>query len=399
MYVPNYTLEEAAAMLELDKAAGPPFSYRYGPTKGDVLKHMTPSELLHHWDTYEQYSDCTLKDEVRLRQKDARLFVPANVANVLVGNHLFAAQNEAIAFQHMWLPIQIGLSTPGYEMQRTWIKLRNHPGKKNQYDGSQHDSHFSVAISNIIREWRKRYLPEEFHSRVDRYYSMIYQGCINVGGYLVPLPGQLSGHTNTAVDNSLLTLIGLMIHAIRNNMPYEEFTRNIYLVMGDDLVVSDISNKFTPESLGATWNSFGMYLECPSLDAEDFYSLTFMGCSPGDYVHRMFQRVFLLYKYKYEKLSAALNYRMKKASVADRLDRYVGIIQLLFCDEHFPELRDIVCRWASSVSTFLDARCREVSYHLSEAYLFKLYTSAESCVTTGSFFQWLYGPKVKRPLK
>jgi len=207
---------------------------------------------------------------------------------------------------------------------------------------------------------------------VDRYYSSIYFGFINVGGYLYWLPGNLSGQTNTATDNSLLTLFGVMLHAIMCGKTYEQFLEDEICIVGDDLLISDVHGIYSPDKLQATYSLFGMKLESPVLTPQQPHELTFMGCSPtlrnGEW----------LYAYRSDKLSCALNYVARKSSLVDKLNRYKSITQLLFADKPvFEHCRDVTLRFASENKDFIRNACSDVAYELSDSYLLKLYNGLE----------------------
>jgi len=374
MAVQHYSLEEAASFLERDKASGSPFCYYYGPTKGDVLNHMTPEQLFEHWAMHTQYSNATLKDEIRLVGKDSRFFVPANIQTVLIGNMLYAAQNDAIACLSAYLPIKIGLTSPGPGIYHLIQKFNRHHGKKYQYDGAQNDAHFALVLALICREFRRFYLPEYLWEMHDRYYDMVYNGLIETGGWLLQLPGQLSGQTNTATDNSIGTLAGCMIHAILHGLTYEQFMQNEFAVLGDDLMISDVHNLYDPLQLQETWNSFGMYLESPSLEEQDITDLMFMGVVPK------YRDGQLLYIYRPDRLSESLNFVQKKSTMADRLEKYISIAQLMFADKaKFEPLRAFILSWvAENKSDFI---LHDVAYRLTDQYLLSLYTGYEYAST------------------
>jgi len=346
MNVPLWSEEEAIEALDPDKASGPPFSYIYGVTKGDVLEHLGYPELLKEFSEFDSYSECTLKDELRIKGKDSRLFVPAPIQVIAVGNRLFGAQNDAIAQQHNRLPIKIGLSTPGGEMCNLWAKMLRHDGMKFDSDGAQSDAHFSIWMAMVCRDFRKSYIPKEMHALVDRYYSTVYNGWIAVTGVAYKVIMNASGQTNTASDNSLGYLAAVMLHAIRGGLTYRQFTENLLInILGDDMLWSTKIDLFRPLALEKTFNDLGMYLESPSNEPMNFYDLQFMG------VHPMVRSVngskYLLYTGRTDKFTTALNYTKRGSSNDKRLDKLVALAQNCFADEElFGKMREVAYKFA-----------------------------------------------------
>lgn len=382
---PAYTLDQAVEALDLEKAAGPPFNYFYGPTKGDVLNHLSPRELLAHFFQYAQYEDATTKDELRPHPKDARFFVPANLQTVLVGNCMFGAQNDRIKRYHAFLPIKIGVITPGFDMYRMWSDFYAHPGSKYHTDGSWYDALYPQVLAMLCRDLRLRHLPRAdvffeghtYEETVERYYDVIYSGLVNVAGNLFNLPGQLSGQTNTASDNSFGNLAVLCLHAIRNRMPFDIFRQQLFLIMGDDMAYSDSSGLFQPLKLETTFNSLGMFLESPCVSGVDITEIMFCGCSPM--WRELGDRKFLLYCYRKDKLLASFDWRLRGMTKDQRAQKLISITALLFPDKTvFDELCCIVKAYLAKHESDLSNETLSLCRLLDEQYLLKLFTGFES---------------------
>jgi hypothetical protein len=317
--------DEILECIDPTKACGPPYCFVHGPTKGHVLEQVTIGELMEDFDQFSQLSLATLKMETRKIGKDARLFIPANIAMVVMGNHLFGSQNQSIIDYHNDLCIKIGLSSPGFEAYKLWWDFSRKIGEFHQFDGAQNDAHMSLEVLSIIRDLRKLYIPEEEHDRVDRYYNMTHCGYTMVGGHLVEMNGQPSGQTNTAHDNSLAVLILLMLNAIRNGIDYVRFREllNDVVIMGDDLMLCDSTGVFDPVHLEQTWDSCGMYLECPALH-EHYEDMTFIGMHPTR------ERGELLYSYNLEKMMNNFEYRRRNHTPQIHLQKLVNLCYLVF---------------------------------------------------------------------
>ena len=341
---PQWSLERAREEINEDKAAGPPYNDLIGRSKGEVLNKMTDQELLDDFKNFSHYCNATLKDELREKSKDARLFIPANVVMVFVGLYLFGAQNDAIMEAHCEKPIKIGMQTPGREAANFWKKVKMSEGEYHQYDGVQSDAHFSSEVACIIRDFRKKHLHKKFHKMVDRYYAMTYNMDVNFCGAIVELVGQQTGQTNTATDNSLGYLIVLMLHAIRNKVSYFDFEDMFTAVMGDDMLLVDNLGCFGPMELETTFNSLGMYIEAPAV-SEEFYDLTFVGMHPER--REVAGQMYDLYSYRLERLWESQNFMQKAATPSDRLQKLISLSTLIFGNKsQFERMREIAFNYA-----------------------------------------------------
>lgn len=371
-----WTKAEAMDACVDDKASGYPYCKLYGPYKKQTKKVLSYDDLEKQFRDYSQLFSVTLKDECRKDGKDSRLFVPANIAMVAVGNRLFGAQNQAIADVSDSYPIKIGLQSPGAGACRLWREFYDAKGLCYQSDGAANDSHFSLAIATVIRDFRKKHLPKELHKLVDRYYDMAYCMKANARGAVVKLFGQPTGQTNTASDNSFGYLALCMLHAIRNGIAFEEFKHLTIAIMGDDMMWRTENRLFSPLELEKTFNSVGMYLESPN-DGDDYLTLTFCG------MHPIFREVngkhYLLYHYGKEKLLNSFNFMKRTMTPAQRLLKLVSIATLLFGDkETFGKLSEVVFSYASTNADSLNKTDTSCLAYLNDMAQLRLHTSLES---------------------
>lgn len=350
--VPMWTEQQAIEAMDESKAAGYPYSHIFGPFKGMTIKNLSFDDLLQHFVAYAQIFVATLKDEERVEGKDARLFTPANVCMVAVGNFLFGAQNEAIMNWHPKGAIQIGLPTPGSGAYHLWRELRGE-GLKGQSDGARNDANFSPVLAMCIRDFRKRHLPERFHKLVDLYYDMAYHMLVSYRGAVVYQIGLPTGHTNTATDNSLCYLMLSCLHCYMSGLSLSQFVQIVLYIMGDDMVWSDPHHVMIPSVMQDVWNRVGMYLESPS-DSEQYEDLTFCGMHPVK--RRVFGHDYWLYSYNVPRLIASLNLVKKSMTPSERLHKMVSIASLLYAEEEVYEqvkrvIYSYVNRYRDAMST------------------------------------------------
>lgn len=395
METPMWTPDRAYEELNKTKASGPPFSYVYGATKGEVMAHLSVQEMFDHFMSYGQYSDATLKDELRPKGKDARFFTPVAVQVAVVGNYLFGAQNSRIARFSENLPIKIGLQCPGFGMYNLWQKLRKHDGEAYHYDGRAFDSTFPIILAEVDREFRMSHMDLNAKPFVDRdytvrdlvmkYYSVVYNGFVNVGGFLFNLIGQMTGQTNTASTNSIGNLCVVMLHAMRHHLSFEDFLEVLVYVMGDDLVIKDVYHIYDPPTLSLTYASLGMYLESPCVKPAELTEIQFCGCSP------MWRKVGdvdqLLYCFKTDKLLSSLNWCLHSDANSYAM-KLTSILSLLFANKGvFETYREKAREWFSAHDLELTQSSKKLVGFLSDRYLLKLLTGYESTgLSKFSFF-------------
>jgi hypothetical protein len=325
---------------------------------------------------YTQVTNFTTKVEMRLKNKDARIFGPANLVMVIVGNWLFGAQNEGITLFHDQIPIKIGLSNPGSEAALFWQKFILARGKALEADGQSNDASFSSICAMWCRDLRKMLIPPELRKIVDRYYNMTYCMLANYGGFLIPQIGQQTGQTNTASDNSIATLSMMIHHSFRLTgtvIPYYQISLN---VVGDDVLLKDRTGIYNALDLDDTWHEHQMWLESPGY-AIDSMSVTFIGMSPK--VRIVDEVAYLLYIYRTDKMLDSLNYRKKSSSLKDQVFRRVNLVSNMFADETKYEIaRQAVLKWASAFMDQLDIDSLRMLGSLNDIYQLKKYTGVET---------------------
>lgn len=364
--------------LEMDgtKAAGSPYRYIYGPKKSQTLEVYSEVDFIYDFEHYTHWADATLKDELRVPGKDARLFVPANICMVYMGYKLFGQQNYNIMDLHTSHPIKIGLQTPHGDAFAFWNYLYSLTGEFHQFDGAQSDCHFAPFLAIMIREFRKSYLPKKYHYWVDRYYDLTYNMYVHADNFIFNVVGQQTGQVNTAADNSLGYLIMLMLHAVRYGITYDQFKQNYFAILGDDMLICDSLKIYRPSLMDKTWTRSGMYLESPS-EFEKFEDMTFMGMHPQfrDY----HGKTYLLYTWRIDRLRDSVNFVKKEATVGQRLSKLVSLCNLLFADvKSFEELRRLIYVFIYSNRSSFNAQELEFVGMLSDEWNFCLLTSFEA---------------------
>lgn len=337
----NATDAEVLAQISehAHKAAGEPWCWKGATNKGDALRLFGLSQLRKYYSENTVVVGSTLKDEIRLVGKDARLFRPQDVSSYVEGSTLYYHQNEYLMKAHE-SPIFIKFVVPGLDIPKMFDNLEQLHGQNFASDGIQWDSHYPLILAAIIAEFRS--CGELDPLRVQRYYSMMYNGFTSVLDGIVHLVGQPSGHYNTSVDNSLAHLLMFALHACRKHWTYEELDREVrYYTCGDDLIWSTLSDDFIPSELERTYNSVGMYLEFESYVSKDVNQLTFVGVRSVEYTHRgITQKLFTMVS---DKSWASLHILKRKVKPLDQLAKIASLAILWFCDSH---------RFEHAVNTF-----------------------------------------------
>lgn len=298
----------------VDKASGYPWVFLGCPTKGQCVDK--------HPDFYKfpiSVLNCTLKDELRLIGKDARLFRPASAHDYYTGLRLFSRSNEYMQSCLISSPMFTKFVHPGTHVSTMFRTIRDHNGDKYDADGASWDANFGLSLAEIILTWRLRHAPVESHADIVQYYRSMYNGWTNVGGVLYHLIGQPSGHFCTTVDNTLGSMICMCYNAYRHNIPLGTFSKEVlFYSCGDDLIWSDRTGLFTPEQVFESYKSFGCYLEFGSLEPLDLVNLSFVGQSPVYTDHG------LQYHGKVDKTRASVLWCRRSATVVDKLQKLVA---------------------------------------------------------------------------
>lgn len=311
-----------------DKAAGDPWCQLGAPDKEDAVDIFGLDQIEEFYVKTTPIIGATLKDELRPIGKDARFFRPADVSSYVEGARLFHHQNIYLsrAFES---PIFCRFVTPGSALTRVFTSLRDFSPNIYSADGSQWDAHFPLVIASLISSFRSRYLPPE---RVQRYYACMYNGYTSVGGRLINLIGQPSGHFNTTIDNCLAHLCIMAIHAYRFGLTLPQFREEVlYYCCGDDLILSTRTNVFSPHNLNATYNSLEVYLEFENLEPTSIFKLPFCGVSP---VTRTFKGMdFFGYYLSHTRPWASMRIHARESKPVDKLAKICSIAQLMFMNE------------------------------------------------------------------
>lgn len=331
----NSQLSTEAEVLALvrehgDKAAGDPWRAMRCQKKVQALEKFGLEQIEEYYRGHTVVLGSTLKDELRPEGKDARLFRPVDVSGYVEGSRLFHHQNCYIT-ETGRSPVFCRFVVPGQDVVRMFASLRAMHGRNFAADGSQWDAHFPLIVAQILCEFRIRAgLPRD---RVERYYSMMYNGYTLVTSEVFRLIGQPSGHFNTSVDNSLGHVVLMALHACRVGLSIQEFVRQVrFYACGDDLVWSCVTNDFDPSVLQETYNSVGVYLEFQSFESLPVDELVFVGVKPCKRV--LDGREYDLFSLVSPRSFATLHIHKKK-TVGDplmRLAKYAALAILWFAD-------------------------------------------------------------------
>jgi hypothetical protein len=335
MKVPMWSQQRAMDELDPTKASGVYWRQHFGPLKSDVLQVFSFTDLLWFFESESPCFSSILKDEIRLSNKMARLFLPAPIEVCAVGNWLFGAQNEALTNSVGSHPCTIGVSTPGAQICSLYASLVDKSrGEASLYDAdvSQWDIHFQLWQARLCRDLRMRALEQQPHLQhlVRRYYSAVYAGWVCVLGNIVRVINQKSGQTNTAHDNSIANFAIVCLHAIRLGWTIEEFRERVLVyVNGDDIVYWTNSQEFSSFNLCRTYNSVGHFLDTDGRP-KTITEITYLGAVPT--FRSVGRRTFLLPCYRVDKLIASSRYLFGKASLDDELCKLCALCLLVFAD-------------------------------------------------------------------
>lgn len=317
------------------KTAGYPWFIRGTPLKGNVHETFGLSAIEQYYQQYTSVIGSTLKDELRPVDKDSRLFRPQDVSSYVEGIRLFYYQNEYLMSTFGRSPLCNRFVLPGRDIPMIFTLLNEFSELCYGGDGSRWDANFPLILASVVATFRARHLPED---RVQRYYQMMYNGYTNVGGHLLHLVGQPSGHYNTSVDNSLANICLMALHAYNQGMDLEDFVNKVlFFVCGDDLIWADRSGLFAPELLSSSYVSAGVYLEFEHLEPHHAYDLGFVGQRISvRYVNGVRVKMTCL---RYDRTVASAHIRRRSATAKDELAKLVSLVQLSFGDE---ELYNII---------------------------------------------------------
>jgi hypothetical protein len=369
--VPMWSYDEAVEQIDGDKASGTPYDKLYGNLKKFTLRKLNFWDLLEHFLFYDQMHCATLKDELRLKGKLARLFVPVNVCLVAVANWLFGSQNQSMIEKHKDLPIKVGLAAPASEAHMFFMRLRSWTGVSQDADGTWYDALTNLDLLMLVRELRKKFIDVKYHKLVDRYYDQIHNGTTTACGYLFNLQGQLSGQTNTTADNSLVHSAVMCLHAIRQGLSYSDFKNQVeWYVVGDDLVYNTKTELFSVQELEKTWNSLGMFIE--SRGPTQPNDLTFVGMTSCKRNNRW------LYTFRGDKLEDSMNYHKKGATYDQIVSSLVNLTSGCFADKpRFERMKQSTMNFVNTNRRFLSQEALNLTMLLDESTLLRWYTGRE----------------------
>lgn len=307
------SLQEVKEELELvkTKASGWPWRCFAGSTKGEVMRKYTLEELMQYYETFTPVISTTLKDEIRLQGKDARLFRPADISLYVQGARLFQKQNDYLLDLLFLSPIFAKYCTPGVDLAYLFRILKAHGGGCYAADGSQWDSHVPIGVISAIAWWREQRIRGSWD-----YYEKVYKGYSLVDGVVVPMDHQASGHYNTTVDNCLVNMCMMALCAHHMRWSLTKFTQQVrYFVCGDDLIWSDRSGKFTPKALANSSNRFNVFYEFESFEPKTASELHFCGVSFYD----------RCYSYNPDKIRASSEIHRKRMTPTEHLMKLASL--------------------------------------------------------------------------
>jgi len=312
------------------KSSGYPWNQLGAPSKGQALEKFGFNALRDHYAVYTSVVGSTLKDELRLFGKDARLFRPQDVSSYAEGTRLFYWQNQYMMSLLFDTPMFNCFIVPGQHIPSAFRVLESFaPHNCYAADGSQWDANFPLSIASVIATFRsKGQLDPE---SISRYYSMMYNGYTAVGGNIVEMTGNPSGHFNTSVDNSLCNMCLMALHAFRSGLTVEHFVDQVkFFCCGDDIIWADRSGLFSPVLLSHTCVSVGVFQEYESLHPQCAFDLHFVG------MHCIQREIagcnVVLASLRPERTRASALLRKRRMTDRDELGKLCSLAQLVFAD-------------------------------------------------------------------
>jgi len=368
------------------KTSGYPWSHLGAPTKGQVLEKYGLQQVEDYYAGNTSMIGSTLKSEIRPEGKDARLFRPQDVSSYVEGIRLFHQQNAYLMETLHHSPLFNRYVIPGLDLSKVYLDLASFGGRFAAADGSSWDANFPLVVAAIIASFRAN--PTTFE-RVQRYYSMMYNGFTNCQGNVFHLVGQPSGHHNTSIDNSLGQCVMMALHACRSGLSIEQFFSMVqFRCCGDDLLYADRSGCFEPEMLSRTYESVGLYLEFEGDGSltDDVYSLAFVGMRMG--VRTRNGVAYFVPYLREQRTRASVEISKVTSTPKDLFAKFVSLAQLSFGDETLfafcksaaeTHLRESV---ANNSLSLQDPAIRSLLYGLRDDVLFRRHLSWESVFTT-----------------
>lgn len=352
MFGEMWSKERAYLELDPDKASGAYWRKTVGPKKFDVMLKYDPDDLLSFFRTHTSVYSTSLKDELRLKNKLARLFCPGPIELIFTGNLLFGAQNERLTKNVLRHPITIGISVPGAQMNILYQTLldfgNSFKAKCYDADASAWDMSFMSWVARLCRDVRCRMYKqsdyEVYVKDVLRYYDATQYGWCDFLGYIIMVCSQKSGHTNTAIDNSIGNLAMMCLHALHVGYSLDEFRQHvIFYCNGDDVLYATDSSDFTIVKVAETYRFCGIFFESDGIGKSVFDCYYLSTCPVYKYIRGS---RYLIPKYKRGKIVSSFHYWKKGSSDLDHLSKLVALVMLSFGDEElYLAMKKYVSDW------------------------------------------------------
>jgi hypothetical protein len=329
---------DSIRMLDLRKSSGKPW-HKLGSTKGDVLcKIFKKSKIelereidssdefcLEVYEYFEKYHEnnppiygTALKDELRVKGKDARVFSPAPMEMVILGNALFGEMNNWFVEQGSQLKneVAVGLEVPSERCRELFLQF----DQPHDLDGGAWDANVYLTALVAIREFRKKHSKEP--EKVDDYYSNTYvRYVLTRYGHIIMMFGQVSGSTLTTIDNSLIH-----VATIRSKCKF--------YCCGDDLIVekADIQIK----ELVKYYLKRGMYLETDTFETKQIEDCIFLGMHLDKNLRLQFNE---------DRLLTACNYGKRNTTYLNEFSRLCAIALLLYNSPKYAGMCSLIREW------------------------------------------------------
>lgn len=203
---PVLSYEEAVALCDMKKSPGYPW-YRDCEDKGTALlkygdKIKEQCLAILRGEEIECVFAGTLKSEMRLLNKLARVFNASPIHHLIPSKMLYHKQNMRLmeTIGTGLHPITIGVRLPGNEFVRLLLSLKPRAWDG---DGDGHDGRFRLRIARVIRDVRHSFLPGWTKPCGRHLYNSVFAGLIAMLGAVWRCYHQKSGQENTSTDNSL----------------------------------------------------------------------------------------------------------------------------------------------------------------------------------------------------
>jgi hypothetical protein len=329
------------------------------------------------------------KDEIRDKRKykQTRLFMPTPIQYVVLGALLFQEQNDALINQCSQrpglTPFTPGIEMPGPGLHTLYMHLYVLQQLSSIYammeaDGGQWDAKTQPSMVQLIRDFRKLFLPSFAWDLVDYYYDQVYYGDVLLGGWVISLFGQRSGHFNTTTDNTLINIATMVSVGFEMKWTPSQFLEKItFFCNGDDLLFHTKDMSCTPRMVREAALKLGVYYEMPGDQYLSLFDCHFLGTQPV--IREIRGAKCFLYKFRSDKLLSSGRYKHKKNTVNDEMQKLVSLLVELYGDaEQFEQARLDVIEWLKrhfDVSGFSKKLYGSlISYVIDESVLYRTYT-------------------------